>query len=91
MDQVSDVARRVAEIPYLPLETMEQRAEQQKALSNLHHAANTVSNSLDSLMNRLVAGSIQVQLELAEVVSCQLSYSILSETYALPKMSTHKD
>ncbi|KAL5963120.1 Talin-1, partial [Taenia solium] len=61
VDQVSDVARRVAEIPYLPLETMEQRAEQQKALNNLHHAANTVSNSLDSLMNRLVAGSIQAQ------------------------------
>nr|CDS22504.1 talin 2 [Echinococcus granulosus] len=61
VDQLSDVARRVAEIPYLPLENMEQRAEQQRALSNLHHAANTVSSSLDSLMNRLVAGSIQAQ------------------------------
>ncbi|KAL5112171.1 Talin-2 [Taenia crassiceps] len=61
VNQVSDVARRVAEIPYLTLETMEQRVEQQKVLTNLHHAANTVSNSLDSLMNRLVAGSIQAQ------------------------------
>ncbi|VDM34497.1 unnamed protein product [Hydatigera taeniaeformis] len=60
VDQVSDVARRVAERPYLPVEAMEQRAEQQKALSNLHHASNTVSNSLNSLMNRLAAGSIQM-------------------------------
>lgn len=60
MDQLSDVARKVAETPYLPLETMEQRVEQQKALNDLHAAANSVSKALESLMNRLVAGSIQV-------------------------------
>ncbi|KAM7533362.1 hypothetical protein Aperf_G00000120428 [Anoplocephala perfoliata] len=61
VDQLSDVARKVAETPYLPLETMEQRAEQQKALGDLHVAANAVSDALESLMNRLVAGSIQAQ------------------------------
>ncbi|VDL59055.1 unnamed protein product [Hymenolepis diminuta] len=39
---------------------MEQRVEQQKALNDLHAAANSVSKALESLMNRLVAGSIQV-------------------------------
>ncbi len=61
MDQVSDVAKRVAEAPYLPLETMEQRADQRKALGDLHQAATDVSD-LEGLMNRLVAGSIQVSV-----------------------------
>ena len=61
---MSEVARRVAETPYLPLETMEQRAGQQKALANLNLAANYVSTSLEALMNRLMAGSIQVCLML---------------------------
>ncbi len=62
MDQVSDVAKRVAEAPYLPLETMEQRADQRKALGDLHQAATDVSAALEGLMNRLVAGSIQVSV-----------------------------
>lgn len=62
VDQLSDVARKLAETPYLPLETMEQRAEQQKALGDLHFAANAVSDALQSLMSHLVAGSIQVHM-----------------------------
>ena len=60
MVELSDMAQRVAETPYLPLETMEQRAGQQKAFGNLNLAANQVSAALESLMNRLMAGSIQV-------------------------------
>lgn len=60
MDLVSDVASRVAEAPFLPLETMEQRTDQTRALGDLHRAATDVSTALEGLMNRLVAGSIQV-------------------------------
>uniref|UniRef100_A0A5K3EGD4 FERM domain-containing protein n=1 Tax=Mesocestoides corti TaxID=53468 RepID=A0A5K3EGD4_MESCO len=61
VDLLSDVARRVADTPYLPLEAMEQRVDQSRTLSDLHQSANDVSAALEALMNRLVAASIQAQ------------------------------